>query len=192
MPAGRAVRRVLLSPPPGYIFGALGPSACGRGLPVPPAAQRGALLPVWKARPCLFCLDTCGCGLYPLCPPLPAASDLPVVALGERRWHSESSGGCAALPHGPWGPTRRHGHCHSEGKNHIFSSIPPSPFPVWSFFRAKGKKRTWPVFPASLGSCSFIPLFPAAANGFARERSQCPSLRVFFLYCLSIGAGWLW
>lgn len=51
-----------------------------------------------------------------------------------RQWCLESRGGCAALPHGPRGPARRHGHCSSEGKNYIFISIPPSPFPLWSFF----------------------------------------------------------
>lgn len=51
-----------------------------------------------------------------------------------RQWHLESSSGCAALPHGPRGPARRHGRLSSEGKNSIFFSIPPFPFPLWSFF----------------------------------------------------------
>lgn len=138
---------------------------------------------LWKAGPCLSPART-----------HVAAGSVPSVPLCQpcvtfRRWHPESSGGCAALPHGPRGPARLHGHCRSEGKNHIFSSNPPSPFPVWSFFRAKGKKRTWPGFPASLCSCSFIPLFPAAANGFAWERSVSVPAPFFLFYCLNIRAG---
>lgn len=50
------------------------------------------------------------------------------------QWHLESSGSCAALPHGPRGLARHHGYCSLEGKNYIFISIPPSPFSLWSFF----------------------------------------------------------
>lgn len=162
------------SPSLGHIFRVLGPfSACSQGLPVPTTAQQGAFLLLilgCQAGPCLSCLDTCGRRLRP---PPPAAFDLLAVALGEQRrlrsfaaWSLGASSPPGLLQ---LGGEKLHFHLH-----------PSIPLPALELFlEPKGRKGHGLASLPPLCSCPFIPLFPAAANGFACQRSHLSVLAPF-------------
>lgn len=112
------------------------------------------------------------------------------LCLTFRQWHLESSSGCAALPHGPRGPARRHGRLSSEGKNSIFLLHPLIPLSALELFlEPKGRKGCSLALLPPLCACSFVPLFPAAANVNARTYL---SLCRFILRCLNTEARRRW
>lgn len=124
--------------------------------------------------------------LCPLRPPLsppPAAFDLSAAALGEQQRLRSS----AARSPGAGSPPRP---LHLGGEKlhfHLHPSIFLSALEL--FLEPKGRKGRDLTFLPPLCSCPFIPLFPAAANGFACERSHLSIPTPFHLALPKYG-GW--
>lgn len=125
-----------------------------RGFP-PICSRAGKPVPASPAR------TRAAAGSVPLRPPPPAAFDLSAVVLGEPR----RLRGFAAWSPGAGSPPRP---LQLGGEKLYFHLHPSIPLPALELFlEPKGRKGRGLAFLPPLCSCPFIPLFPAAANGFA-------------------------
>lgn len=167
MPAGRAERDELrcstqLREDPS---GPQDPLPAVRSCLCPPTAQRGAL----QTGPRLFCWDTCGCGLCPLGPPVPALCDLSAVALGEQLCREVPGAGSSPQPL----PLR--------GEKSYFQLQPP--FQSGAFLEPQGRKgrglASLPPSAPALSFCSSRRLPMALPES---THSACP-YTPFFSFC---------
>ena len=174
MPAGEGNEEegsFVLCPPhlSGVSSGHWDPLPAVRGCPCPPQPSEGLssiCSQAGKPGPASPARIRVAAGSVPLRPPPPAVFDLSAAVLGEQR----RLRGFAAWSPGAGSPPQPLQLGGEKLYFHLHLSIPLPALEL--FLEPKGRKGRGLPFLPPLCSCPFIPLFPAAANGFASERTH--------------------